>query len=68
MIGKDKLVGDNLKLLRREVTNLMALSHPNVLRLHEVYEDNLFFYLVLELIQVRVHVMLECLLCVCVRA
>ncbi len=59
MIGKDKLVGDNLKLLRREVTNLMALSHPNVLKLHEVYEDNLFFYLVLELIQVRV------CMCVC---
>lgn len=34
-----------------QITNLMALNHPNVLRLYEVYEDQMFFYLVLELIQ-----------------
>jgi calcium-dependent protein kinase len=34
--------------LRREVRMLSSLDHPNILKLYEVYEDKLYFYLVSE--------------------
>jgi serine/threonine protein kinase len=53
IIPKEKVAGEDLKLLRREVLNLSSLRHPNILRLNEVYEDPKNFYLVMEIIRVR---------------
>jgi calcium-dependent protein kinase len=52
IIAKDKLVGDNAVLLLREVSNLLALDHPNILKLYDIFQDKQNFYLVMELIEV----------------
>ncbi len=52
-ISKSKVSGDNVKLLRREVLNLLQLDHTHIMKLYEVYEDAGNFHLVLELIKVR---------------
>ena len=36
---------------RQEIDILKTLDHPNIIRLHEVYEDHTSFYLVTELCQ-----------------
>jgi calcium/calmodulin-dependent protein kinase I len=51
IIPQDKVAGEDLRLLRREIANLLAIEHPNILKLLEVYEDPQNFYLVMELIQ-----------------
>lgn len=51
-IEKVRVAGTNEKLLRREVLNLLPLEHPNIMKLHEIYEDQQKFYLVLEHIRV----------------
>ena len=39
---------NNQDRLRREVEMLSRLDHPNILKLYELYEDKLYFYLVSE--------------------
>jgi len=51
VIQKTTVAGEDIKLLRREITNLKTLDHPNILKLYEVYEDKQQFYLVMELVQ-----------------
>jgi len=51
VIQKTTVAGDDIKLLRREVHNLKALDHPNILKLYDVYEDDKQFFLIMELVQ-----------------
>jgi len=50
-IKKKMVEGDDIKLLRREIQIMKKLSHPNILKLYEVYEDDEQFYLVMELVK-----------------
>eukprot|EP01097_Dermamoeba_algensis_P008668 TRINITY_DN586_c0_g3_i1.p1 TRINITY_DN586_c0_g3~~TRINITY_DN586_c0_g3_i1.p1 ORF type:complete len:170 (-),score=35.24 TRINITY_DN586_c0_g3_i1:909-1418(-) len=45
-----KLVENDQSLLnlRREIKNLKAMDHPNILKLFEVFEDDENFYLIME--------------------
>jgi len=50
-IKKKMVEGDDIKLLRREIQIMKQLSHDNILKLFEVYEDDDSFYLVMELVK-----------------
>jgi serine/threonine protein kinase len=50
-IKKKMVEGDDIKLLRREIQIMKKLSHPNILKLYEVYEDDEQFFLVMELVK-----------------
>jgi len=50
-IKKKMVEGDDIKLLRREIQIMKKLSHTNILKLYEVYEDDESFYLVMELVK-----------------
>jgi calcium/calmodulin-dependent protein kinase I len=50
-IKKQQIEGEDIKLLKREIQIMKQLSHPNILKLFEVYEDDQKFYLVMELVQ-----------------
>lgn len=43
--------GRNIKLLRREIDNMLHVDHPNVLKLMEIFEDDKWFYMVMEYMQ-----------------
>jgi calcium-dependent protein kinase len=47
-IPKKSLIKD-IKLLRRELDSLRQVDHPNIIQLHEVYEDDKYLHLVMEL-------------------
>jgi len=50
-ISKEQMESeDEIKLLLREVQIMKKISHPNVLKLYEVFEDASNFYLVTELV------------------
>lgn len=51
VIQKKMVEGDDIKLLRREIQIMKRLDHPNILKLYEVYEDDIQFYLVMELVK-----------------
>jgi serine/threonine protein kinase len=40
-----------LDVLADELTILKSLDHPNIVRLHELYRDDKYFYFVTELLQ-----------------
>jgi serine/threonine protein kinase len=48
---KDKLKPDELKKLREEVRIMAGLDHPNILRIHECFEDEHSIKLILALCQ-----------------
>ena len=48
-IKKTMVEGEDIKLLRREIKIMKRVSHPNILKLYEVFEDEDEFYLVMEL-------------------
>lgn len=48
-IKKTMVEGDDIKLLRREIKIMKKVSHPNILKLYEVFEDEDEFFLVMEL-------------------
>lgn len=48
-IKKTMVEGDDIKLLRREIAIMKGVSHPNILKLYEVFEDEDEFFLVMEL-------------------
>lgn len=50
-IRKTMVEGDDIKLLRREIKIMKKVSHPNILKLFEVFEDDEEFFLVMELVK-----------------
>jgi len=49
-IQKDE-EGVDIELLKREIYIMKKVDHPNILKLFEVYEDEDYFFLVLELVE-----------------
>ncbi|CAD8080235.1 unnamed protein product [Paramecium primaurelia] len=49
IINKENLSNDDLLALQTEVEILTQIDHPNVVKLYEIYEDDTYFYMVLEL-------------------
>jgi len=49
-IKKTMVEGDDIKLLRREIKIMKRVSHSNILKLFEVFEDEDEFFLVMELV------------------
>ena len=49
-IKKTMVEGDDIKLLRREIKIMKRVSHSNILKLFEVFEDEDEFFLVMELL------------------
>eukprot|EP01017_Pseudomicrothorax_dubius_P038267 TRINITY_DN5706_c0_g1_i1.p1 TRINITY_DN5706_c0_g1~~TRINITY_DN5706_c0_g1_i1.p1 ORF type:complete len:555 (+),score=107.49 TRINITY_DN5706_c0_g1_i1:55-1719(+) len=47
-ISKEKIKRD-IHILRRELEILKSLSHPNIVKFYETYQDERFFHLVMEL-------------------
>jgi calcium/calmodulin-dependent protein kinase I len=43
-------IKDELKLVKREVDVMKKTKHPNILQLHEIFEDDEYVYIVMELI------------------
>jgi len=39
---------DDLQSLQNEVEILTQIDHPNIVKLYEIYEDDIYFYMVLE--------------------
>ena len=50
VIKKSQLSADDIKGLYSEVVILSQLSHPNVVILEEIYEDENYFYMVMEML------------------
>jgi calcium-dependent protein kinase len=42
-------VGNALIFLKKEIEILGQLTHPNIIKLHELYEDAKYLYIVFEL-------------------
>eukprot|EP01097_Dermamoeba_algensis_P006627 TRINITY_DN412_c0_g1_i8.p1 TRINITY_DN412_c0_g1~~TRINITY_DN412_c0_g1_i8.p1 ORF type:complete len:376 (-),score=98.78 TRINITY_DN412_c0_g1_i8:277-1404(-) len=49
-IKKSMVEGDDIILLKREISIMKKIDHPNILKLFEVYEEEEDFYLVMELV------------------
>jgi len=49
-IKKVSVEGEDIKLLRREIKIMKRVSHPNILKLYEVFEEEDEFFLVMELV------------------
>ena len=49
VISKRKMSNDDADALKMEIDVLRQVDHPNIIKLHEVFEDKSHFYLVLEL-------------------
>lgn len=49
MMNKNNLSPEDLQSIQTEVEILIQLDHPNVVKLHEVWEDKSKFYMVVEL-------------------
>eukprot|EP01098_Paradermamoeba_levis_P015881 TRINITY_DN830_c0_g1_i1.p1 TRINITY_DN830_c0_g1~~TRINITY_DN830_c0_g1_i1.p1 ORF type:complete len:379 (-),score=139.95 TRINITY_DN830_c0_g1_i1:174-1256(-) len=49
-IKKSMVEGDDIILLKREISIMKKIDHPNILKLYEVYEEEEDFYLVMELV------------------
>jgi serine/threonine protein kinase len=50
-IIEKSMIQDDIKLLRREIEIMKKVSHPNILKLHEIYETDEKVYIVMELVQ-----------------
>lgn len=48
-IIEKNMIQDDIKLLRREIEIMKKVSHPNILKLHEIYETDEKVYIVMEL-------------------
>jgi len=45
-----QLIKEDIKLLKREIDIMKKVDHKNILKLHEIYEDDAKVYIVMELI------------------
>lgn len=50
IIDKCKLIATEKELLRTEIAILKLVTHPNIIRLHDVYEDKQYIFIVTELV------------------
>lgn len=50
IIDKGKLIATEKELLRTEIAILKLVTHPNIIRLHDVYEDKQYIFIVTELV------------------
>lgn len=44
------IIKEDIKLLKREIEIMKQVDHPNILKLHEIYEEDEKFYIVMELV------------------
>jgi calcium/calmodulin-dependent protein kinase I len=51
IVSKRKLSEEDLKALWTEIEILDSLNHPHIVKLYEVFEEGLEFYIVTELVQ-----------------
>jgi calcium/calmodulin-dependent protein kinase I len=51
IINKKRLESEDLEALQTEIDLLSQIDHPNIVKLHEIYEDKEFFYMIFELMQ-----------------
>jgi calcium-dependent protein kinase len=35
-------------MIKREIENLRVLDHPNVIKLHDVFEDSMYLHIVMD--------------------
>lgn len=49
-IIEKSMIQDDIKLLRREIDIMKRVEHPNILKLHEIYESDEKVYIVMELV------------------
>jgi len=49
IIDKKLASADELEKLTNEVTIMKSLDHPNIVKVHEYYQDSKFFYIVTEM-------------------
>jgi serine/threonine protein kinase len=49
MVKRDIVANEALPLVRREIRIMYSLNHPYVIKLHNHFEDDRYFYLILEL-------------------
>lgn len=49
IVTKSELTHEDMKGLADEISILKELNHPNIMKLYEVYDEPLFYYLVTEL-------------------
>jgi serine/threonine protein kinase len=47
---RSNLSKKQIKFLVKEITSLKMLDHQNIVKLHNVYEDNFHFYIIMELV------------------
>ena len=50
IINKEKMNEEELIGLQNEVEILTQLDHPNIVKLFEIFEDDDFFYMVMEML------------------
>lgn len=48
-IMKDSVIKDEEQSLFNELAILKEADHPNILKLHELYQDNCYYYLITEM-------------------
>ena len=51
ILTKAKMSADEHTSLKNEFNNLKNLDHPNILKIHELYEDEKRYYIVTEMCQ-----------------
>lgn len=51
MSGRRKLSEDDLVGLQNEIDILKQVDHPNIVKLFDIYEDEKYFFLVMELMR-----------------
>jgi len=49
IISKRKLTDEDRVGLQNEIDILKQVDHPNIVKLHDIYEDDKYFFLVMEL-------------------
>jgi calcium/calmodulin-dependent protein kinase I len=51
IISKKKLTGDDFQSLKTEIQILSLLNHPNIIKLHETFDEGSDIYIITELVE-----------------